>query len=77
MHFKSHVQFQHKYLHIFLSRHQSRLLLPTLQSCCCRATHSDTKPKDPFTLAQKDLTSLYDDIKKVSLQRDQSNLAFK
>uniref|UniRef100_A0A3P9CSB3 All trans-polyprenyl-diphosphate synthase PDSS1 n=1 Tax=Maylandia zebra TaxID=106582 RepID=A0A3P9CSB3_9CICH len=64
VHFKSHVQFQHKYLHIFLSRHQSRLLLPTLQSCCCRATHSDTKPKDPFTLAQKDLTSLYDDIKK-------------
>ncbi|XP_039899961.1 decaprenyl-diphosphate synthase subunit 1 [Simochromis diagramma] len=48
----------------FLIRHQSRLLLPTLQSCCCRATHSDTKPKDPFTLAQKDLTSLYDDIKK-------------
>ncbi|KAL4001264.1 claudin [Sarotherodon galilaeus] len=48
----------------FIIRHQSWLLLPTLQSCCCRATHSDTKPKDPFTLAQKDLTSLYDDIKK-------------
>lgn len=45
-------------------RQQSWLQLPTLQSCCCRKTHSDAKPKDPFTLAQRDLTSLYDDIKK-------------
>ncbi|XP_022604498.1 decaprenyl-diphosphate synthase subunit 1 isoform X1 [Seriola dumerili] len=47
-----------------LNRHKSRLLYPTLQSCCCRTLHSDAKLKDPFTLAQKDLTSLYDDIKK-------------
>ncbi|XP_047424205.1 decaprenyl-diphosphate synthase subunit 1 [Mugil cephalus] len=47
-----------------LTSHNSRLLYPTLQSCCCRTTHSDAKLKDPFTLAQKDLTSLYDDIKK-------------
>ncbi|XP_030612462.1 all trans-polyprenyl-diphosphate synthase PDSS1 [Archocentrus centrarchus] len=47
-----------------LIRQQSWLLLPTLQTCCCRKTHSDAKPKDPFTLAQRDLTSLYDDIKK-------------
>ncbi|XP_077409926.1 all trans-polyprenyl-diphosphate synthase PDSS1 isoform X2 [Vanacampus margaritifer] len=33
-------------------------------ACSCRKIHSDAKPKDPFTLAQKDLTSLYDDIKK-------------
>ncbi|XP_017262057.1 decaprenyl-diphosphate synthase subunit 1 [Kryptolebias marmoratus] len=32
--------------------------------CSCRATHSDARPEDPFTLAQKDLSSLYDDIKK-------------
>ncbi|XP_042254902.1 decaprenyl-diphosphate synthase subunit 1 [Thunnus albacares] len=47
-----------------LIRHKSRLLYPALQSCCCRKIHSDAKLKDPFTLAQKDLTSLYDDIKK-------------
>ncbi|KAM9775023.1 all trans-polyprenyl-diphosphate synthase PDSS1 [Syngnathus typhle] len=33
-------------------------------ACSRRKIHSDAKPKDPFTLAQKDLTSLYDDIKK-------------
>uniref|UniRef100_A0A4W6DWE5 All trans-polyprenyl-diphosphate synthase PDSS1 n=2 Tax=Lates calcarifer TaxID=8187 RepID=A0A4W6DWE5_LATCA len=44
--------------------HKSRLLYPTLHSCCCKTIHSDAKLKDPFTLAQKDLTSLYDDIKK-------------
>ncbi|XP_029955223.1 all trans-polyprenyl-diphosphate synthase PDSS1 [Salarias fasciatus] len=48
----------------FLIRHKSRLLYPTQQWCCCRMTHSDAKPKDPFMLAQRDLTSLYDDIKK-------------
>ncbi|XP_030254501.1 all trans-polyprenyl-diphosphate synthase PDSS1 [Sparus aurata] len=47
-----------------ITRHRSRLLDPTLQSCCCRTIHSDAKPKDPFTLAQKDLKSLYDDIRK-------------
>lgn len=46
------------------SRHVS-ILCPTPQSCFCRKVHSDAKPLDPFTLAQKDLTSLYDDIKKV------------
>ncbi|XP_070784451.1 all trans-polyprenyl-diphosphate synthase PDSS1 [Enoplosus armatus] len=46
------------------TRHRSRLLDPTLQSCCCRKMHSDAKLKDPFTLAQKDLKSLYDDIRK-------------
>ncbi|TWW70736.1 decaprenyl-diphosphate synthase subunit 1 [Takifugu flavidus] len=30
----------------------------------CRNLHSDAKLKDPFTLAQKDLKSLYDDIRK-------------
>ncbi|XP_038587379.1 decaprenyl-diphosphate synthase subunit 1 isoform X3 [Micropterus salmoides] len=30
----------------------------------CRKMHSDAKPKDPFALAQKDLKSLYDDIRK-------------
>uniref|UniRef100_H2MCD3 Prenyl (decaprenyl) diphosphate synthase, subunit 1 n=1 Tax=Oryzias latipes TaxID=8090 RepID=H2MCD3_ORYLA len=35
-----------------------------LQPLCCRSTHSDAKLEDPFTLAQKDLTTLYDDIKK-------------
>uniref|UniRef100_UPI0037E82613 all trans-polyprenyl-diphosphate synthase PDSS1 n=1 Tax=Semicossyphus pulcher TaxID=241346 RepID=UPI0037E82613 len=45
-------------------RHKSRLLDPKLQSCCCRQIHSDAKLKDPFTLAQKDLKSLYDDIRK-------------
>ncbi|XP_061661237.1 decaprenyl-diphosphate synthase subunit 1 [Syngnathoides biaculeatus] len=29
-----------------------------------RALHGDAKPKDPFALANKDLKSLYDDIKK-------------
>ncbi|XP_037549706.1 decaprenyl-diphosphate synthase subunit 1 [Nematolebias whitei] len=48
-----------------ISRHSSWLPPPTLQCCCCRATHSDAKLKDPFTLAQKDLTSLYDDIKEL------------
>lgn len=47
---------------VFLFRHKSKIQYPTLQ--CCRHIHSDVKPKDPFSLAQKDLTSLYDDIKK-------------
>ncbi|XP_022063730.2 decaprenyl-diphosphate synthase subunit 1 [Acanthochromis polyacanthus] len=48
-----------------LVRQKSRFLYRTTQQhCCCRTTHSDAKLKDPFTLAQRDLTSLYDDIKK-------------
>ncbi|XP_062235387.1 decaprenyl-diphosphate synthase subunit 1 [Platichthys flesus] len=47
-----------------LNRLKPRLLCPTLQPCCCRTIHSDAQVQDPFTLAQKDLTSLYDDIKK-------------
>ncbi|XP_031706059.1 all trans-polyprenyl-diphosphate synthase PDSS1 isoform X1 [Anarrhichthys ocellatus] len=48
-----------------LPRHTSQLLNPTLQSCCCRQNvHTDVKLQDPFTLAQKDLTNLYDDIRK-------------
>ncbi|XP_070708994.1 all trans-polyprenyl-diphosphate synthase PDSS1 [Pempheris klunzingeri] len=47
-----------------LTRHRSRLLDPTLQSCCCRKVHSDVKLKDPFTLVQKDLKSFYEDIKR-------------
>ncbi|CAG05473.1 unnamed protein product [Tetraodon nigroviridis] len=34
------------------------------QSCGCRKMHSDVKLKDPFMLAQKDLKSLYEDIRK-------------
>ncbi|XP_013860869.1 all trans-polyprenyl-diphosphate synthase PDSS1 [Austrofundulus limnaeus] len=60
------VQAHSKALHLNSSviRRSSQLLYPTLQCCACRATHSDAKLKDPFTLAQKDLISLYDDIKK-------------
>ncbi|XP_035509307.1 decaprenyl-diphosphate synthase subunit 1 [Morone saxatilis] len=47
-----------------LTRHKFRLLDPTLQSCCCRKIHSDAKLMDPFTLANKDLQSLFDDIRK-------------
>ncbi|AWP21041.1 putative decaprenyl-diphosphate synthase subunit 1 [Scophthalmus maximus] len=47
-----------------LNRHKSRSLCPALQPRCCRTIHSDAKVEDPFTLAQKDLTSLYDDIRK-------------
>nr|XP_040023850.1 decaprenyl-diphosphate synthase subunit 1 isoform X1 [Gasterosteus aculeatus aculeatus] len=49
----------------YLPRRSPRLLNPTLQSCGCRrSAHTDVKLKDPFTLAQKDLTNLYDDIRK-------------
>ncbi|XP_069552629.1 all trans-polyprenyl-diphosphate synthase PDSS1 [Brachyistius frenatus] len=62
----SATQTRSKTLNLTLSliRHKSRLPFPSRQSRCCRTTHSDAKPKDPFALAQKDLTSLYDDIKK-------------
>nr|XP_020458102.1 decaprenyl-diphosphate synthase subunit 1 [Monopterus albus] len=47
-----------------ITRNKAQILGPTLQSCWCRTIHSDAKHKDPFTLAQRDLKSLYDDIKK-------------
>nr|XP_046211890.1 all trans-polyprenyl-diphosphate synthase PDSS1-like isoform X1 [Oncorhynchus gorbuscha] len=50
--------------YILTSRHKSRLLYPTPKPCCSKRIHSDAKLKDPFTLAQKDLNHLYDDIKK-------------
>eukprot|EP00063_Salmo_salar_P061821 XP_014036656.1 PREDICTED: decaprenyl-diphosphate synthase subunit 1-like [Salmo salar] len=50
--------------YILTSRHKSRLLYPTPKPCCCKRIHSDAKLKDPFSLAQKDLNHLYDDIKK-------------
>ncbi|KAK0141390.1 Decaprenyl-diphosphate synthase subunit 1 [Merluccius polli] len=45
-------------------RRRARQPSPALQLCCCKHVHSDAKLKDPFSLAQKDLTHLYDDIKK-------------
>ncbi|XP_038852892.1 all trans-polyprenyl-diphosphate synthase PDSS1-like isoform X1 [Salvelinus namaycush] len=50
--------------YILTSRHKSRLLYPTPKPCCSKGIHSDAKLKDPFSLAQKDLNHLYDDIKK-------------
>lgn len=47
---------------LFPSRHKCKFLLTSLHGC--RHIHSDVKPRDPFSLAQRDLTSLYDDIKK-------------
>ncbi|XP_036375026.1 decaprenyl-diphosphate synthase subunit 1-like [Megalops cyprinoides] len=50
-----------------LWRHNFRLLNPSVTQItehCCRRFHSDAKVKDPFSLAQKDLNNLYDDIKK-------------
>ncbi|XP_056105760.1 all trans-polyprenyl-diphosphate synthase PDSS1-like [Rhinichthys klamathensis goyatoka] len=42
--------------------HSSRCLFSTPRVCC--SIHSDAKLKDPFSLAQKDLQDLYEDIKK-------------
>ncbi|RVE58588.1 hypothetical protein OJAV_G00195860 [Oryzias javanicus] len=63
---KPSTQIFSKSLHLdpSLIRPRPRLPLAALQPLCCRSTHSDAKLKDPFTLAQKDLTTLYDDIKK-------------
>ncbi|MFT7809578.1 decaprenyl-diphosphate synthase subunit 1 isoform X1 [Arapaima gigas] len=47
-----------------LSRCDVRLLRPAPRACRYSAVHSDAKLKDPFSLAQKDLKNLYDDIKK-------------
>ncbi|KAM4606293.1 all trans-polyprenyl-diphosphate synthase PDSS1 isoform 1-T1 [Polymixia lowei] len=52
---------------IFISsrtRDKSRWVYPAPHFCCRKKIHSDAKLKDPFTLAQKDLTHLYDDIRK-------------
>ncbi|KPP75338.1 decaprenyl-diphosphate synthase subunit 1-like [Scleropages formosus] len=47
-----------------LSRCSLRLPRSVPNACHYSAVHSDAKVKDPFTLAQKDLKNLYDDIKK-------------
>ncbi|KAJ4925711.1 hypothetical protein JOQ06_018431 [Pogonophryne albipinna] len=48
-----------------LARHKPRLLDPSLKSFfCINSAHTDVKVQDPFTIAQKDLTNLYDDIRK-------------
>ncbi|XP_077100333.1 all trans-polyprenyl-diphosphate synthase PDSS1 isoform X1 [Siphateles boraxobius] len=47
---------------MILARHRSRCLYSTPRVCC--NVHSDAKLKDPFSLAQKDLQDLYEDIKK-------------
>ncbi|XDV46950.1 hypothetical protein PO909_016746 [Leuciscus waleckii] len=47
---------------MILARHRYRCLDSTLRVCC--SIHSDAKLKDPFSLAQKDLQDLYEDIKK-------------
>ncbi|XP_051543551.1 all trans-polyprenyl-diphosphate synthase PDSS1-like isoform X2 [Myxocyprinus asiaticus] len=44
-------------------RYRNRYLFPTQRVCCC-SVHTDTKLKDPFSLVQKDLQNLYEDIKK-------------
>ncbi|RXN11887.1 decaprenyl-diphosphate synthase subunit 1-like protein [Labeo rohita] len=47
---------------ITIARHRNRCLYTTPQVCC--SIRSDAKLKDPFSLAQKDLQNLYEDIKK-------------
>ncbi|XP_058257698.1 decaprenyl-diphosphate synthase subunit 1 isoform X2 [Hemibagrus wyckioides] len=49
--------------------YRSRYLSPVSRSCCCCRIHSDAKLKDPFSLAQEDLTNLYEDIKKLLVSR--------
>ncbi|KAJ8272613.1 hypothetical protein GJAV_G00091290 [Gymnothorax javanicus] len=50
-----------------LLSHNYRYLNTTKNTCCFRKFHSDAKAKDPFSLAQKDLYNLYDDIKREML----------
>ncbi|XP_017560958.1 decaprenyl-diphosphate synthase subunit 1 [Pygocentrus nattereri] len=50
------------------TRYRNRFLYPTPRICCCRI-HSDTKLKDPFSLVQKDLQNLYEDIKKLLVSK--------
>ncbi|KAI4899051.1 hypothetical protein NFI96_032405, partial [Prochilodus magdalenae] len=45
------------------TRYRNRFLYPTPRICCCRI-QSDAKLRDPFSLAQKDLKNIYEDIKK-------------
>ncbi|KAJ8337055.1 hypothetical protein SKAU_G00382750 [Synaphobranchus kaupii] len=47
-----------------LLRHSYRSMNTTQNVGCLKKLHSDAKAKDPFTLAQKDLSNLYDDIRK-------------
>ncbi|KAA0704951.1 Decaprenyl-diphosphate synthase subunit 1 [Triplophysa tibetana] len=44
-------------------RHRNRYPYPSQRITCC-SIHSDAKLKDPFSLVQNDLQSLYEDIKK-------------
>ncbi|XP_067870130.1 decaprenyl-diphosphate synthase subunit 1 isoform X2 [Heterodontus francisci] len=46
-----------------LWRTPSRLMYTTRTKCCCNQVHSDKEYKNPYTLAQKDLKNLYDEIK--------------
>ncbi|XP_056105857.1 all trans-polyprenyl-diphosphate synthase PDSS1-like isoform X2 [Rhinichthys klamathensis goyatoka] len=52
---------------MILARHSSRCLFSTPRVCC--SIHSDAKLKDPFSLAQKDLQDLYEDIKKLLVSK--------
>ncbi|KAK2854492.1 hypothetical protein Q7C36_006361 [Tachysurus vachellii] len=54
---------RHTHNSIRPSAFMCRFLYPSPRSCCCRI-HSDTKLKDPFSLAHEDLKNLYEDIKK-------------
>ncbi|KAG7487453.1 hypothetical protein MATL_G00023610 [Megalops atlanticus] len=47
-----------------LAGYNVRSLYTTSNICSCKKASSDAKVKDPFTLAQKDLKNLYDDIRK-------------
>uniref|UniRef100_UPI00398EC564 all trans-polyprenyl-diphosphate synthase PDSS1 n=1 Tax=Pristiophorus japonicus TaxID=55135 RepID=UPI00398EC564 len=42
----------------------SRLIYTTRSKCCCNQVHSNKQYKDPYTLAQKDLKNLYDEIRR-------------
>lgn len=44
-------------------RTPSRLVSTTRTKCCCNQVQSDKQYKDPYTLAQKDMKNLYDEIK--------------
>ncbi|XP_067863256.1 decaprenyl-diphosphate synthase subunit 1 isoform X3 [Heptranchias perlo] len=73
-HGRALVKEQHLYRKIYLNttvykkqnsllRTPSRLMCTTRTKCCCNQMHSDKQYKDPYTLAQKDLKNLYDEIK--------------
>uniref|UniRef100_A0A672K2J1 Prenyl (decaprenyl) diphosphate synthase, subunit 1 n=1 Tax=Sinocyclocheilus grahami TaxID=75366 RepID=A0A672K2J1_SINGR len=48
-------------------RHRNRCLYTTPRVCC--SIRSDAKLKDPFSLAQKDLQNVYEDIKKLLVSK--------